>query len=184
MGQTDSELEVFCGLMHTTIRLLNHSDDLHALTQMLHRAYAALDALGLNYTAVDQTVETTAKRNAQGQCFVAEIGGKVVGTIVYTARMNPCVCEEFTRMASIHQFAVDPPFQGSGVGKALLAHCEQLAQNAGEAQLALDTAEPATHLVQTYTRWGYQRIGLVQWPGKRYRSLIMAKQFEKTAHAI
>ena len=64
------------------IRTLQPSDSLHELTALLHRAYARLGAMGLNYTAVDQSPEITAKRIAGGQCFVAEIEGKLAGTIV------------------------------------------------------------------------------------------------------
>jgi hypothetical protein len=45
-----------------TIRTFAPNDSLIELTQLLHRAYANLGALGLNYTAVDQTPEDTAKQ--------------------------------------------------------------------------------------------------------------------------
>jgi len=48
--------------MKAAIRLLAAGDSLALLTDLLHRAYAPLGARSLNYTAVDQTVETTAHR--------------------------------------------------------------------------------------------------------------------------
>jgi hypothetical protein len=41
----------------TTIRPLEEADSLGELTSLLHRAYAQLSDLGLNYTAVDQSVD-------------------------------------------------------------------------------------------------------------------------------
>lgn len=42
-------------------------------------------------------------------------------------------------------------------------------------EIALDTAEPATHLVDWYTRRGYRFVQFVQWRDKTYRSKIMSK---------
>ena len=39
----------------------------------------------------------------------------------------------------------------------------------------LDTAEPAEELRRRYRRRGYVEMGSVQWAGKRYRSVLMAK---------
>jgi hypothetical protein len=41
--------------------------------------------------------------------------------------------------------------------------------------MAVDTAEPAIHLVAWYARLGYQAIETVQWKSKKYRSVIMSK---------
>ena len=44
------------------LRLFQASDSIAELTLLLHRAYARLGDMGLNYTAVDQAPEVTAKR--------------------------------------------------------------------------------------------------------------------------
>lgn len=61
------------------IRPLAESDSIADLTALLHRAYARLASMGLNYTAADQTAEITAKRIQGGSCFVAEVGAELVG---------------------------------------------------------------------------------------------------------
>jgi GNAT superfamily N-acetyltransferase len=153
-------------------------DSLAELTSLLHAAYARLGAMGLNYTAVDQSPETTAKRMAQGECWLAIIGREIVGTVVLTGPIQDCECVEYTRadMASLHQFAVSPAHQGLGVGRGLIELCERRAREQGYAFLALDTAEEAAHLRALYGRSGFVDSGHVQWPGKRYRSVVMLKQ--------
>jgi GNAT superfamily N-acetyltransferase len=162
------------------IRELTSGDSLNEITSLLHRAYARLGAMGLNYTAVNQSPEVTAERVAGGRCFVAELEGKVVGTILVkpTYRMNEC--EYFTRpgVAAVHQFAVDPDVQGKGIGKALLRNCEDWASESGYRELAMDTAEQAAHLVTLYASLGYEQVGFVQWPGKVYRSVVMSKRLQ------
>ncbi len=52
---------------------------------------------------------------------------------------------------------------------------EAWASRQGYGELALDTAEPATHLVALYEKQGYRPVGTVDWPGKVYRSVVMSK---------
>ncbi len=162
--------------MHT-IRSLSPADSLHELTNLLHRAYARLGAMGLNYTAVDQSPEVTAQRIAGGQCYVVESEGGLAGTIVVKPTYAENDCEYFTRpgVAAVHQFAVDPGVQGRGLGRALLQACENWARERGFRELALDTAEQAEHLIRLYTGLGYKQVGFVQWPGKVYRSVVLSK---------
>ncbi|MGE5093710.1 MAG: GNAT family N-acetyltransferase [Betaproteobacteria bacterium] len=160
------------------IRPLRETDSLEDLTLLLHRAYASLAAAGLNYTAADQGIETTRKRVANGHCFVALDEGTVVGTILANGQLPNHLGTFVGRpnAASLHQFAVEPRLQGSGVGSLLLETAEEWAAQQRFAEMLLDIAEPATRLISFYHRRGYRAIGTVQWDGKTYRSVVMAKQ--------
>ncbi|MBW1796697.1 MAG: GNAT family N-acetyltransferase, partial [Deltaproteobacteria bacterium] len=46
----------------------------------------------------------------------------------------------------------------------------------GASELALDTAEQATHLINWYERLGYRFIEYVDWDVTNYRSVIMSKR--------
>jgi GNAT superfamily N-acetyltransferase len=172
-----------------TIRPLASGDSLDALTALLHRAYASLAAMGLNYTAVDQSVQMTARRFALGQGFVAEREGTIVGTVVvqgpHDADATPDVraCAWYLRrdLAHLHQLGVEPAAQGQGIGSALISACEDWARERGFPAIALDTALPATHLRQRYAAFGYAEVDSVQWKGKRYRTVIMVKPLRGAA---
>jgi len=159
------------------IRPIARGDCLVALTALLHRAYARLAAMGLNYTAADQTPEDTARRIGDGTCLVATEGEALVGTILLRSTYAENTCTYFTRpgVACAHQFEVDPARQGTGIGRALLQRAEAWARERGFAELAMDTAEEAHHLLALYTRLGYLDVGRVQWPGKVYRSVVLSK---------
>ena len=165
------------------LRRFEESDSIDELTLLLHRAYASLGNMGLNYTAVDQTPEVTAKRIRGGNCFVVTAEAKLVGTIVAQPTYAQNDCEYFTRpgVAAAHQFAVHPEHQGLGIGRMLLARAEQWASESSFTELAMDTAEQATHLVKLYTRLGYRHVGWVQWQGKVYRSVVLSKQLAADA---
>jgi len=164
------------------IRPIGPDDGIEALTDLLHRAYAALGAKGWNYTAVDQTVEITRRRLAEGTCLVAvDHDGRIVGTIMYNpARISyegsPWLCRP--DVAHLGQFAVEPSLQRAGIGARLMAAVEDMARADDAREIALDTAEPAVHLVEWYARCGYRFIEYAQWRGKRYRSVIMSKALQ------
>lgn len=174
------------------VRLLAARDSLHALTALLHRAYAPLAAQGMNFTAATQSAEHTGKRVAEGQCFVAEAdgagGGEIVGTATvcgpYDVESAPWTADvpwfRDRDTAHFHQFAVDPQQQGKGVGQRLVAACEDWARKNGYRRMALDTAEPAGALRALYRRLGYGDVGQVQWQGRHYRSVIMQKSLDRS----
>ena len=120
-----------------TIKLIEPSDSIQELTDLLHRAYAALGAMGLNYTAVDQSPEVTAKRVASGACFIARLAGEIVGTVVVTAPDSNSPCEYFRnpRVAAAHQFAVSPDHQNLGIGASLIDQAQRWAQGEGFSEI-------------------------------------------------
>jgi GNAT superfamily N-acetyltransferase len=165
------------------LRPLRASDSLADITTLLHRAYARLGAMGLNYTAVDQTEAMTATRVARGQCFVLEDAAQIIGTITVNGPFHPTT-DPWARatpwyyrqdIAHLHQFAVEPTRQGEGLGQQLISAVEAWARQRGFAGIALDTAVPATHLRALYAKQGYVDVDEVQWDGKAYRSVVMVK---------
>jgi GNAT superfamily N-acetyltransferase len=175
--------------MAVALRRLAPGDSLEALTALLHRAYARLGAMGLNYTAVDQSALTTRARFASGQGFVIDENGALIGCVVvagpFDAQKNPGTRRSpwYLRrdVAHLHQLAVDPAHQGRGLGDELVAACEAWARERGFRAIALDTAEPAHHLRARYARLGYAESDHAQWDGKRYRSLILVKPLGEAA---
>jgi GNAT superfamily N-acetyltransferase len=62
------------------------------------------------------------------------------------------------------------------IGSRLIAHVEQRAAEKGIAELAVDTAEPATHLRRFYAARGYRFVEHAQWTCVNYRSVVMSKR--------
>ena len=172
------------------IRPLSADDCLQTLTSLLHTSYASLAEQGWNFTAVDQSVDVTRERLAGAQGFVAEMGGRFVGTVAvrgpkpagetYIADAPPPLYTT-PGTAILSQFAVHPDCRGLGLGEQLMDIAETWAREQGFHQLALDTAEPATALRARYLRRGYTEVGGVQWAGKTYASVLMCKPLTATA---
>jgi GNAT superfamily N-acetyltransferase len=170
--------------MNISIRPLADKDSIEALTALLHVAYASLAAQGWNFTAVNQSVQTTRERVAAGQAFVAERAGRLVGTVTiappkpadgrYLGDVVPAVYTE-PGIAILAQLAVHPDERGQGLAERLMDAAEAWAIERGFAHVALDTAKPAEALQRRYARRGYAQVGEVQWEGKTYSSVLMVK---------
>ncbi|MGV3722507.1 MAG: GNAT family N-acetyltransferase [Actinomycetota bacterium] len=119
----------------------------------------------------------TARRIAGKECYVALAGGRIVGAILLAPPGRSGGCDYYERpgVATFHQFAVDPDCQGQGVGGLLLNQVELRARDLGAAEVALDTAEGARHLIARYERCGYRVVDRVDWPETNYVSVIMSK---------
>ena len=159
------------------IRRLAETDDLEQLTALLHRAYARLANMGLHFVATKQDVATTKERIQDAECYVATLDGRIVGTIVFRpcARTGGCAWYDRPDVASFGQFGVEPALQGMGIGARLLHFVEAHARATGAKEIALDTAEPATHLIDYYMRHGYRVVDRHKWHVVNYASVIMSK---------
>lgn len=162
------------------IRRWSDSDDVGALTELLHRAYRKHLEANLNFVAATQPPEHTSRRIARGTCWIAEREQDIVGTAMLEGPGDddpddPPLYRD-TSVCVLSQFAVEPRMQGTGIGKALLAKVESEAIRLGAATLALDTSEKATDLIRMYERWGFRFVAFHQWGGNvNYRSVVMSK---------
>lgn len=155
-------------------------ESLDEMTELLHRAYAPLEAAGMNYVAASQSSDITRRRVERASaCWVARDDGALVGTIAYytfaPADRAP-VWYSDPSVGHFAQFAVDPKAQRRGIGSALLLVAERHAAGDGKAEIACDTALPATHLIAYYERRGFRRIGRHRWPHALYTSVVLSKR--------
>ena len=159
------------------LRPLAATDSISELTLLLRRAYARLAMMGLRYMATHQSDDVTSERVGQGECYVAVSDGALIGTIMFkpAARTGGSPWLDRPEVASLGQFAVAPDLQAHGLGARLMTLAETRAADTGAHEIALDTAEPATHLVAWYARRGYRLIEHAQWSHTNYRSVIMSR---------
>ena len=166
-----------------TLRRLRPNDSIDELTAMLRRAFARLGAAGLNCSCVDQTTYTTRRRIALGDCLVALAGPRIVGTVTLQTSDSEADIAWYRHpsVVSLHQLAVAPAHQATGIGQALLRAAEDWARKQRCTALALDTPEPARHLLAYYARQGFRRQSTVQVAGRGYRSAVLSKPVRRAA---
>ena len=160
------------------IRKWNESDDTSEITALLHRAYGQLAELGFRYHATWQDDSVTLDRLTRGIAFIAEEEGRIIGTATLYLPPSQTGCDWYDRtdVARFGQFGVEPSRQGHGIGSQILDVIESTTIAHGIPNLALDTAEGATQLIEMYSRRGFKYICDANWDITNYRSLIMNKR--------
>ena len=88
---------------------------------------------------------------------------------------QPVVLARRLRVATLHQFGIEPSWQSRGIGAAMLAFAARWAATHGYAQLALDTPFPAAHLLAFYRAQGFALVDVVQFAGRGYDSAVFSK---------
>ena len=163
-------------LSKTTIRLLNSSDSLEELTDLLHLSYKKLADQGFRFHAAHQDVTVTKQRVDNSECYVAIADNKIVGTICYRSPTNKMQHDYYDQpsAAAFGQFAVAPQYQNSGLGSKLLNQAEKCAIRDKAKEIAFDTAEGATDLINYYKKRDYSFVQYTQWTVTNYRSVIMS----------
>lgn len=159
------------------LRRLDDGDSLEQLTEMLHRAFFRVGAMGIPCSCVSQSPEVTRQRISHGDCFVALLGDLIVGTITLYAPDPVSDSQHYrdARVGTLRQLAVDPLFHGQGIGSALLRLAEDWAMHHGYSWLALDTPETADHLIDYYQHQGFNIKETLQFADRPYQSVVFSK---------
>lgn len=84
-------------------------------------------------------------------CFLAEEGGQVCGYCCLIV-----VCED----AEVGNIAVDLPFRGRGVGKALMEKMHERAREKGATQCFLEVRVSNQNAIALYKKFGYESYGI------------------------
>jgi GNAT superfamily N-acetyltransferase len=160
-----------------TIRVFDDADT-PELTRLLHASYAELGRMNLNYTAVDQSEETTRYRAQGGRCWVIEHNDSLVATLTMSlppakALQQLTTEAQHPQRAWLNQVAVSPSLRSRGLARHLWILGKEWAAQQGATSIGVDTAVPATHLVGLYSRWGFERRDIIHWDGKTYDSVVM-----------
>ena len=160
------------------VRPFKESDSINEITKLLHRSYKQLADMGFSYLATHQGDSETERRLKKGISYIAVSGKEFIATIsLYYNDQETHNANWYERDGVSHfgQFAVAPEYQRKGLGDFIMNLIETKAKELGAAEIALDTAEGATHLIKYYERRGYRFIEYVNWDVTNYRSVIMSK---------
>lgn len=161
------------------IRPLEPRDSFAELTTVVRSAYQQLADMGFRYWGTYQSEEDTQHRCESGHCLVAELDGRLVGTITCKSQdTGDSVPEWYQRpeVWFVTQFAVIPELKGQGIGHELMNAAEAYIRSQGASEAALDTAEGAKHLIRMYHQRGYRLVGKIDWQGTNYISVVMSKR--------
>lgn len=158
------------------MRPFGEDDSAQELTSLLHRAYADHAAAGRVFFASYQSVQDTTYRLAQGECWLAVRDTELVGSVtVASPYVTPKGYPAAAGAGSFWQLAVDPTYQGAGLGQRLLTLAEERIVALGSTVAVIDTSVEAVELVGWYRRRGYVPVGMWRWDVTNYESVVLLK---------
>lgn len=97
-----------------------------------------------------EAIITKCERNPE-RCFIAEIDGKVVGYATYGFNLNGVI-------GVVGDNAVDPAWQGRGIGTRLIARVIEELEASGVGMLEVQTLEHDAPARKVYERLGFTEI--------------------------
>lgn len=168
--------------MRFVFRLFESHDSVAQLNSLLRASYKPLAEAGMRFAASWESVEDTQAKLAQGECHIALLDGRIVACAILRLPPDGAKGEEnpnwYRRksIATFGRFAVEPALQSQGLGSRMMEQLEERARSAGFDEIAFDTSEKASHLIEFYSRRGYRFIEYHQWSVTNYRSVVMSKK--------
>lgn len=169
----------FNGTEHIEFRLFSRNDSIDELTRLLNKSYRTLADMGLNYVAATQDSSITLNRITNAyKCIIGIYNDRIIATISLYSPKPSDIGSWYNKdfVAKVGQFAVIPDLQKYGIGSKLMDIVEDEARNLKNVkELALDTAVTAYHLIDFYSKRGYQYIETISWDMTNYNSVVLSK---------
>ncbi|MGM0589735.1 MAG: GNAT family N-acetyltransferase [Bacteroidota bacterium] len=144
------------------------------LTSLLHKAYKIRAEEGFKFVAYNQSVDKTIKRCNKGNCLVAILDDKLVGTITYTYKENKNKWYRGEKYCFFTQFAVDPDYGRRGIGNKLHETVKKISSDDGASYMGFNTASKAQILINWYEKRGYKYVDFMSHKSTNYYSIEMS----------
>lgn len=123
--------------------------DIPALSDIFKRAFEGVNEFGDPTDYLDRARTGDNMRLIVAQDDAGKIGGFVMAAIT-----------DWRKTLDIEQLAVDPGFQGKGIGRRLMEQAEVFAKKEGARRLTLHVRVNNDKALHLYESMGYARIGL------------------------
>lgn len=127
------------------IRAANN-DDIHAMIGVVNAAFVVEDFIEGTRTDLANMTEMMRK----GEFLVAEDDSNEIAACVYT--------EIRGERGYLGMLSVDPPRQGSGLGRVMVEAAENHCRNRGCCWMDLRVLSPRSELLPFYQKFGYSQV--------------------------
>jgi GNAT superfamily N-acetyltransferase len=135
---------------------------------LILRSFAYMDGVIDPPTSAHRLTPDGLRRKAEEEIvFLATRDGRIIGCVFVVEREDDCY---------IGKLAVEPDFQGQGIGKKLVEAVEEFAVARGKTALELQTRIELTGNHAAFARLGFRETGRTAHPGfHRPTSITMRK---------
>ncbi|GAF21843.1 MULTISPECIES: GNAT family N-acetyltransferase [Shouchella] len=148
--------------------------DLVKIEEMAIRATKKMNAEGSDqWDKHYPTIQHFTKDLDLGSLFVYEQDGVVVGSITIDQSFAPEYTstslqwsEQQRHAGTFHRLLVDPSARKAGIAAALIDFAEKHSHKKGLTAMQVDTYSLNEKAQQLFEKYGYEKVGTLQFPGK------------------
>ena len=108
-----------------------------------------------DWPALRSRIATLSSLAEHGEIIIAEIDGRIVGSVAYLGPGKPKSSFYLPEWAVMRMLVVAPEAQGNGIGRQLAAECIRRAQRDGATVFALHTSAMMAVALPMYQRMGF-----------------------------
>jgi ribosomal protein S18 acetylase RimI-like enzyme len=138
------------------------ADEVEAVGRLTLQAYEDADILGVDPRYREQLLDAAARADGS-HLLVAVSGAALLGTVTFCPHGSSHAEIARADEAEFRMLAVDASASGQGVGRALVADCEQRARALGCTRMVLSVIDHNTKAAALYERLGYRRAPERDW---------------------
>ena len=131
--------------------------DRERVNAIARAAFAQYEGLYGDWPTFIEGIGRMADLAADGDLFVAELGGVIVGAVVHVGPGRPRSAIFPDDWSVIRMLVVAPEARGQGAGRQLVAACLACAQAAGAPVVGLHTTPVMASALRMYTALGFTR---------------------------
>lgn len=160
------------------IRALRPTDAVEEIDRLFHTPHALMADFALRrYSRANLGEGKLEEGEPAGETYVAESESGLIGAAVFFDPENTRGCPFYDRpgVASLGPFAIQPAFQGHGLGSAMLSFLETRARETGADELAVELSPNAPHSLNKFLKEGYRYAENANWADCGQKCVILHK---------
>lgn len=144
-------------------------EDLKFIIQLYKKAIVQMEHCGISqWDDLYPSEEILHQDILKHQMYIGEIDSKIVSVFVLNQEYDEAyntgnwIYNE-TSFFIVHRLCVDPVVQGKGVGSMTMLLIEDFLRSKGIESIRLDAFSLNPSALKMYEKFGYMRVGLVNW---------------------
>jgi ribosomal protein S18 acetylase RimI-like enzyme len=139
-----------------------HDEELALVGELTYAAYAA-DGHVSSEDGYAAHLRDAATRAAEGELYVAELDGEVVGTVTFCPQGSTFAELAQPGEGEFRMLAVAPPARRRGVAEALVSLCLERSRELGYDAVVLSSLTGQAEAHRLYERLGFRRTPDLDW---------------------
>ncbi|HET6872473.1 MAG TPA: GNAT family N-acetyltransferase [Sporolactobacillaceae bacterium] len=115
---------------------------------------------GAHWEKLKEAITSGAERASGAECLVAEVDGKIAGSVVLCPENTDAYkgLADLSAYPEIRMLSVEKTYRNQGIAEALINECLNRARVRGKIAVGLHTADFMETAMRLYTRLGFERV--------------------------